>query len=78
MSCQMSSVVKVTRLKAKWKDKKVKKVEQVGRDKAYCMTCWNSSIQNQLEKGQEDILWVEVEVQPNELYRCSNCGDLVA
>lgn len=74
----MSSVVKVTRLRAKWKGKKVNKVTQVGRDRIICMTCWNSTIKTKLETGQEDILWVEVEVQPHELYRCSNCGDLVA
>lgn len=75
----MGSVVKVTRLKARWdkKTKKVRKVTQVGKDKIYCLTCWPVE-QKVLEKGTEDILWVEVEVKDNELYKCSKCGDLVA
>lgn len=76
----MASVVKCTRLKARWdtRTKKVRKVTQIGRDKIYCMSCWPSK-QKQLESNpKEDILWAEVNVQEHELYRCDECGDLVA
>lgn len=76
----MSSVVKLTRLKARWdkKTKKVRKVTQIGRDKIYCMSCWPSIKEQKETDPNEDILWVEVEVGDHELYRCDNCGDLVA
>lgn len=74
----MSSVVKVTRLKAKWEGRKVKKVTQIGRDKVYCMSCWSGGVKEQLERDQVESMWVEIEVKDHELYRCTKCGDLVA